>query len=372
MKKLKIGIMGLAAWPLPMEQGKMSAPQTVIENLVNKLKEMGSEVVFFGGKESKINVKVISGGQFSADHEFGPETKNPVSFTERKIEYDLILVREAIEAFHRGEIDLINTHDIRYNPYLFSMSDLPVVYTPHYSLETRFHQYDKYRYDLMKQSKNLAVAGLTKKNIEFCKNLGIKVCGYVPNGVDTAKFAYNNKDRSGLLVVSRMVPGKKIKEIIDIVSSLGETLNLIGPVGAKDSEKQYFEELEKDYFNRKNIHYLGPKYGEELVKFYQSAKVLLYPSESEGGLPLGILEAMSTGLPVVASNVGGVPDAIDDEVDGCLVDGFDPQVWRKKIDIALNIDTQICRAKIENNFNIKKMADNYLNAYQNLLAKKFI
>jgi len=371
MKKLKIGISGLSAWPLPMEPGKLSAPQVVLKNLVNSLMEKGHEVIFFGGKESKTKAKVISGDLFSADHEFGPEIKNPVAFSDRKVEYDMILAREVIAAYDRGEIDLLNAHDIRYSPHVYSRSDVPVLYTPHYSLETRFHDYDKYRYKIMAATKNLGVACITRDNNNFCRDLGIKVYGRTPNSVDTNLYSFGDpKKRNGLLVVNRIVPGKKIAEAIDIALSLNQKITLVGPQGSKDNEKEYYKMIESKYFNNQNVEYVGPKYGDELVKYYQSARALIYASESEGGLPLGILEAMSTGLPVVASGVGGIKDLIFAGENGFLVDSLNPTDWHDKIKLALDLDCKNVRQTILSNFTIEKSTDNYLIAYNNFLNRK--
>lgn len=361
--------MGLAAWPLPMLKNTISAPQMIVENLINGLRERGHEVIVFSGKDGDIDGKVDSIDLNSSNKEFGPEIENPVVFTERKIELDLIFAKEAIKMHQNGKLDLINTHDVRYNPYVFEDSELPVIYTPHTNLEIRYHDYDKYRYKMIVQSGNLGFANISKKNNEFCKNLGAKVYGYVPNGIDHNRFSYSDENRKGLLLVGRIVPGKKIEEAINIAESLGETITIVGPPGSKDPDKEYFSKMKKEYFNRDNVDYVGPKFGSDLVKYYKKAKVLIYPSESEG-LPLGVLEAMSTGLPAVASNVGGVPDIIDDGVDGILVDGFDVETWRRGIENGLKIKSKSCRDKIEKKFTIEKMIDNYEIAYQNIVSNK--
>ena len=66
--------------------------------------------------------------------------------------------------------------------------------------------------------------------------------------------------------------------------------------------------------------YHGPKYGDEKYAFFSDADIFVLPSYTEA-LPVSILEAMQFGLPVVASNVGGVSAQVEDGVTGYLLGG---------------------------------------------------
>jgi glycosyltransferase involved in cell wall biosynthesis len=62
---------------------------------------------------------------------------------------------------------------------------------------------------------------------------------------------------------------------------------------------------------------VGPLYGEDLARAYAAADIFVLPSPTET-LGLVVLEAMASGLPVVAMRAGGVPDLVDDGVTGLL------------------------------------------------------
>lgn len=364
-EKLRIGILGLAGKPIPTIEGDICAPHTVIDSLVNKLEELGHEVTVFTGKDSRVDANVVSADLESIWKAVGPENQSPIIYTERKVEYDQILSREAIEMYRRKELDIINSHDIRFSPYLFLESKIPVLYTPHFSLDTRDTDFDKYRYKLMRNTL-FGTANISKKNIQFCEEKGVKNYGYVPNGIDIEKYKFSDQGRDGILLVSRMVSGKMVKEIIGIAEKLNQNIILIGPKGNKDEDALYFKELEKDYFTKPHVKYLGFLPPDEIIPYYQKAKVMLFPSKSEGS-PLGLLEAMATGLPVVASAVGGIPDVIEDGIDGCLVKVGSDDEWQEKIQQALEIQNQLPRKKIENNFTLEKQAQNYIESFSNFI-----
>ena len=69
--------------------------------------------------------------------------------------------------------------------------------------------------------------------------------------------------------------------------------------------------------------YHGPKYGDEKYVFFRDADIFVLPSYTEA-LPVSILEALQFGLPVVASNVGGVSAEVEDGVTGYLLGGKQP------------------------------------------------
>lgn len=100
--------------------------------------------------------------------------------------------------------------------------------------------------------------------------------------------------------------------------------------------------------------------------------VLLLPSKFEG-LPIAILEAIEAGLVVVASNVGGIPEIIEDGKTGFLIDGYSPEGIAKTLNRVLDNSNNLsriaenARLKLETVFNLEKTVVHWKNLYNFIL-----
>jgi glycosyltransferase involved in cell wall biosynthesis len=88
-----------------------------------------------------------------------------------------------------------------------------------------------------------------------------------------------------------------------------------------------------------NVDVLGWVSGVEKERELMRAAIYVLPSYAEG-LPMGVLEAMASGVPTISTEVGGIPDAIEDGVEGYLlrpgdVEGFADRIVRLLEDAAL-------------------------------------
>lgn len=118
-----------------------------------------------------------------------------------------------------------------------------------------------------------------------------------------------------------------------------------------------------------SVGYVPP---ERLVSYYAQAQVLLVPSVCEG-LPLVVLEAMQAGLPVVATNVSGLPEVIQNDVNGFLVDLDSPgQVAARCIDLLTDAElhqrvSAAAMQTIERRFSEARFLSEHLLLYKRMI-----
>ncbi len=114
-----------------------------------------------------------------------------------------------------------------------------------------------------------------------------------------------------------------------------------------------------------------------MPEIYSNSSIFVLPSLTES-FPFSILEAMSSGTAVIASNVGGVPEMIDNEVDGMLVQPGNPQILAEKILFLLENESEIkkiskrARERILKEFTSQIMSDKTEKIYEQILTGAII
>jgi glycosyltransferase involved in cell wall biosynthesis len=164
----------------------------------------------------------------------------------------------------------------------------------------------------------------------------------IPYGVDVAAFSPRPerralwRERLGipdgaplLLGVGRMATKKGFQGLIEILPALlGEFPELRVVLAGGGDLLDRFRDAVRPWAGR--VHLPGPVLRDTLPDLYRAADLFVLPAVHDGkgnvdGLPNVILEAMASGLPVVASRISGIPLAVEDGRTGLLVPERDPE-----------------------------------------------
>lgn len=173
--------------------------------------------------------------------------------------------------------------------------------------------------------------------------------------------------------VGRLVKDKGIEDLVTAFSNIeftGTHLMLIGPLDSRDSIS---DDTIKTIESNNYIHIIG--YVNNLVPYYSAMDLLVHPSYREGFGQV-ILEASSMELPVIATNVTGCIDAVEDGVTGLIVQPRDTGDLKKAIEKYITdynlrkIHGLNGRNRALNNFNPKTIWRLMWQEYKNLLLNK--
>lgn len=123
--------------------------------------------------------------------------------------------------------------------------------------------------------------------------------------IDTSKYTLLDKAEDYFLIVSRLVPYKRIDLVIEAFNTLKLPLKIIG----EGRDRHRLAEMAKP-----NIEFLGNLSDEELKEYYAKCQALIFPGEEDFGL--APIEAMASGRPVIAYARGGVLETVVEGVTG--------------------------------------------------------
>lgn len=209
---------------------------------------------------------------------------------------------------------------------------VPVVVSYHTDLPGYLHYYrlgflESQVWRIMRIRHNRATINLCTSvtMVEQLRRHGIDRVALWPGGVDADLFepskrsaemrnrlTEGNPESPLLLYVGRLSAEKNLESLRTVLESYpGARLALVGDGPHHD--------FLKEHFAGHPVYFAGFLYGEELARAYASSDIFMMPSRTET-LGLVVLEAMCSGLPVVAARAGGIPEMIEDGVNGYLVD----------------------------------------------------
>jgi len=131
-------------------------------------------------------------------------------------------------------------------------------------------------------------------------------------------------------------------------------------------ERGYFKETLEPQIDGSRVQLTGEVNDKTKEQFLNGAAALLFPIDWPEPFGLVMIEAMACGTPVVAFRSGSVPEVIDHGVTGFIVEDEDEAV--AAIKRLAELDRRTVRARFEERFSAKRMAEDYVRNYQTLIT----
>jgi len=215
--------------------------------------------------------------------------------------------------------------------------------------------------EVLKNASRIICLSNSQKEIIVKKyKLQKKYIEIIPNGVSKSFFVKRTivkKEVPTVLFVGRLSPQKNIPRLIKAVSLMKQKVHL--QIVGRGEEYKKIKKLIKE-LNLSNITILGKKIDKELIKIYKQADIFALPSNKEG-VPLVLLEAMAAGLPIVASDIYGVNELLNNT--GILVQKPSPKTF------AIALDKLITDIEMQKKLSQKAQKKARLFSWNNILAK---
>ncbi len=174
-------------------------------------------------------------------------------------------------------------------------------------------------------------------------NLGISEdkVSVVPNGVDTEKFKPAGKEyargllnlpqnKKMVLFVGALRKIKGVDYLIEAAKNVVDANTELYMVGRDDGLKKSLEKRAQELKIADCIKFIGPVNHEDIPLWISASDILVLPSLSEGR-PNVVLEALACEVPVVATNVGGIPELMVNGETGYLVPAKNPVELSEKV-----------------------------------------
>jgi len=204
--------------------------------------------------------------------------------------------------------------------------------------------------------------GLHDLALQFDSRFEIPI---IPNGVDAEIFKADMRENTSahIFSVGRIVHQKGLDLAMHALSGL-KNLNWEWRIAGDGPQMTLLKSLAENLGIQDRIRFLGWQSHELLVEHYAWANLFLFPSRHEG-MPNAVLEAMASGLPVIASRISGNEELVVDGETGLLVPSEDVEALREALR-KLILDASLrqrmgtaSRHRVEASYNWESVAKQY-------------
>lgn len=326
---------------------KYGGTERVIYALTEELVKRGHEVTLFASGDSITSAKLVS---------VYPKALRQAKIRDLYGSNSWSMLNLGIAYSQAKEFDIIHDHVGTLSLATANLSPTPVVMTLHGALTADSKK-------LMENLNKVHFVSISKSQTQPVVNLNH--IGTVYNGLSMGHYPFSSEDDGYLLYVGRISLEKGVHRAIEVAQYLNLPLIIAAKLDSQDMP--YFNEYVGPQLSEQ-IKWIGEVDEEERNKLMSKALCFLHPITWREPFGLTMIEAMACGTPVVAFNLGSIPELIIDGQTGFVVEEINGMI--EAVSKIKNIDRAECRRHALENFNAPKMADGYEAIYQKIISAK--
>jgi colanic acid/amylovoran biosynthesis glycosyltransferase len=261
--------------------------------------------------------------------------------------------------------------------YASVLSELPFTFTSHAN-----DLFERGFFLKQKVARSKMAITISEYNREFLINKGAlpEKTKVIHCGVDPDQYQYVDRKAMNyppvIGTLARLVEKKGVDTLILALSQLWERkIDFMLEIGGDGPLKKYLEQLVDSHGLDSKITFLGTMDSEKVFSWMQKLDifVLACKQDSQGdqdGIPVVLMEAMATGIPVVSTIISGIPELIDDGVSGFLSKPDSPDALAATLEKAIGSYqsipkvTQTARKRVRKEFDITLNVDRLLEIFK--------
>jgi glycosyltransferase involved in cell wall biosynthesis len=297
--------------------------------------------------------------------------------------YDLRGIIKLISLIKRGKYNVVHVHLFPANLFmslasLFLPKNIKFIYSEH-NVYNRRRSFKIFKIlDTFIYSRYYKIIGVSKQVqvalIEWLPALQKKSV-VISNAVSVPDLSnWSPVKKYDVLFVGRLTKAKGVDILLKAINILKEKYQkeIKAAIVGKGYLEEELKELVMELGIEKEVEFLGVR--RDIEKLMKSTKLFVLPSRWEG-LPLTVLEAMSSGAGIIAAKVGGIPEVIEHKKEGILISPDDPEALAGAIakllkDRELRVKLSInAYQKVKEKYSIEVYTKDLLELYKSLITK---
>jgi len=251
--------------------------------------------------------------------------------------------------------DVVHVH----SPCAVEMARL----SPYPVIGTLHHDADGELTDLYRRAPQVKLVAISRSQ---ARREQAGVSAVVHHGLDPSRFT-PMPDQGYLLFLGRYDRVKGVGEAIEV--ALRAKLPLV--MAGAPHERDYYEAEVRPLIEKHGVLEVGPVGGERKAALIARARALLFPIEWEEPFGLVMIESMLSGVPVLGTSRGAVPEVVEDGLTGVVCDDATEMVAAARVADKLFNREQI-RERALRRWSAARMADDYLQLYRAAQVEQFV